>query len=115
MSYNFYTLNNAPAEVKIYTIPTYPLNKNFEMRYAVSVDDAPATVLNFKTVGRSEEWKQNVLSNTAVRSVKIPALSAGTHVLHIYMVDPGVILDRMLIDLGGLKAGYGVVGETKVK
>jgi hypothetical protein len=113
VSYNFYTTSTAPAEVKIYTIPTYPLNKNFEMRYAVSVDDGPATVLNFRTVGRSEEWKQNVLSNSAVRSVKIPLLSAGKHVLHIYMIDPGVILDRILIDLGGLKPFYGLLPETR--
>jgi hypothetical protein len=112
ISYNFITNKTAPAEVKIYTIPTYPLNKNFEMRYAVSVDDGPATVLNFKTVGRSEEWKQNVLSNSAMRSVKMQMLSAGKHVLHIYLVDPGVILDRILIDLGGLKPFYGLVPET---
>jgi len=112
LSYNFITFNTAPAEVKVYTIPTYPLNKNFEMRYAVSVDDAPATILNFKTAGRSEEWKQNVLSNSAVRSVKIPSLSVGKHVLHIYMIDPGVILDRMVIDFGGLKPFYGVLPES---
>ena len=112
LSYNFLTFNSAPAEVKIYTIPTYPLNKNFEMRYAVSVDEDPATVLNFKTIGRSEEWKQNVLSNSAVRSVKLPSLPTGKHVLHVYMIDPGVIIDRMVIDLGGLKPFYGVLPES---
>ncbi len=115
LSYNFYTSNVSPAEVKVYTIPTYPINNNHGMRYAVSVDDGPATVLNFKTVGRSEEWKQNVLSNSAMRSVKIPSLNAGNHVLHIYMIDPGVILDRMLIDLGGLKPFYGVLPESPLK
>ena len=112
LSYNFLTFNSAPAEVKIYTIPTYPLNKNFEMRYAVSIDNGPATILNFKTVGRSEEWKQNVLSNSAVRSVKLPSLPTGKHVLHVYMIDPGVIIDRMVIDLGGLKPFYGVLPES---
>jgi hypothetical protein len=112
LSYNFYTFNASPAEVKFYTLPTSPLNKNFEMRYAISMDDGPATILNFKTVGRSEEWKQNVLSNSAMRSVKIPLLPAGKHVLHIYMVDPGVILDRMVIDMGGLKPFYGMLPES---
>jgi hypothetical protein len=114
VSYNFYTFNTTPAEVKIFTIPTYPLNRNFEMRYAVSVDNGPATIQNFKTVGRSEEWKQDVLSNSAVRSLKIPLLGAGKHTLQIYLIDPGVILDRMLIDLGGLKPSYGLIPETKL-
>lgn len=107
LSYNFYTLNTTPAEVKIYTLPTFPVNNNFGMRYAVSVDNEPLTILNFKTVGRSNEWKQNVLSNTTVKSVKINSLPAGKHQLKIYLVDPGVILDRILIDLGGLKPFYG--------
>jgi hypothetical protein len=113
VSYNFYTFKSSPAEVKVITIPTYPLNRNFEMRYAVSIDDGPSTVLNFKTSGRSEEWKQAVLSNSIMRSVKISSLSAGRHILHVYLLDPGVILDRMLIDLGGLRPFYGLIPETK--
>ena len=35
------------------------------MRYAVSIDDGPLTIVDFKTFGRSEEWKQNVLRNRA--------------------------------------------------
>jgi hypothetical protein len=109
VAYNFYTLSNAPAEIKIYTLPTFPMNSDYGMRYAVSIDNGPLTILNFKTAGRSNEWKQNVLSNTASRSVKINSLPAGKHQLKIYMIDPGVILDRILIDLGGLKPFYGTL------
>ncbi|QKJ32206.1 glycosyl hydrolase 115 family protein [Mucilaginibacter mali] len=115
LSYSFYTTSSSPAEVKLYTLPTLPLNNNFSMRYAVSIDDGPATMLDFKTVGRTEEWKQNVLSNSAVRSVKVPVLSTGKHTIHIYMIDPGVVLDRMVIDLGGLRPGYGVLTETRAR
>lgn len=107
LSYNFYTLNNTPAVIKVFTLPTFPVNSNFGMRYALSIDNGPLTLLNFKTVGRSNEWKQNVLSNTAVRSIKLTSLSAGKHQLKVYMIDPGVILDRIIIDLGGLKPFYG--------
>jgi hypothetical protein len=30
------------------------------------------------------------------------------------MMDPGVILDRMIIDLGGLEKSYGVIPETRI-
>jgi len=113
LTYDFYSSGSSAAEVKIYTIPTSPLNKNSEMRYAASVDDGPATVLNFRTIGRSEEWKQNVLSNAALRSIKVPELKAGKHQLKIYLIDPGVILDRIVFDLGGLKPFYGLIPETK--
>jgi hypothetical protein len=113
LTYDFFSRSSAPAEFKFFTIPTFPLNKNTEMRYAVRIDDGPATLLNFRTIGRSEEWKQNVLSNTAVRSVKLPELKAGKHQVRIYMIDPGVIVDRILIDLGGLQPHYGLIPETR--
>lgn len=113
VSYDFYTLSQTPASFNFYTLPTHPLNKNFEMRYAIGIDDGPLTIVNFKTTGRSEEWKQNVLSNAAVRSVKMPSLNPGKHVLKIYMIDPGVILDRIVIDLGGLKPFYGIIPENR--
>jgi len=107
LTYNFFTFNNTPAELSVYTLPTFPVNSNFGMRYAISVDNGPLTIVNFKTAGRSNEWKQNVLSNTTSRSVKINSLPAGKHQLKIYMVDPGVILDWVFIDLGGLQPFYG--------
>jgi hypothetical protein len=113
LTYDFFSRSSAAAEFKFFTIPTFPLNKNTEMRYAVSIDDGPATVINFRTIGRSEEWKQNVLSNAAVRSVKLPELKAGKHQVRIYLIDPGVILDRILVDLGGLQPYYGLIPETR--
>ena len=83
------------------------------MRYAVSVDDGPLKIIDFRTFGRSEEWKQNVLSNRAERKIQLPFLNKGMHTLKIFAVDPGVILDEIRIDLGGLKKAYGVLPETK--
>jgi hypothetical protein len=112
--YDFSTSHTSPAGCMIYTLPTSPLNKHFGMRYAVSVDDGEWTVLDAKTSGRSEEWKQNVLSNSAVREVRWASLPAGRHRLKIYGIDPGLILDRILIDLGGLRPFYGLLPETKI-
>jgi hypothetical protein len=70
------------------------------------------TVVDFKTVGRSEEWKRNVLSNRAERTIKLPFLDKGAHTLRIYCIDPGVMLDEIHIDLGGLKKAYSSLPET---
>ena len=39
---------------------------------------------------------------------------AGKHKLRIWMVDPGVMIDRVLIDLGGWKDSYAFPAETKM-
>ena len=112
VEYDFQTITAAAPEVTVFTLPTHPLNNQFSMRYGVAVDDGPVTVVDFKTVGRSEEWKQNVLRNRAERTVQLSHLEKGGHKLRIYWIDPGVTLDEIRIDLGGLKKAYSSLPET---
>lgn len=97
VEYEFYNSTAANPELTVYTLPTHSLNNNYRMRYAVSVDNGPLKMVDFKTQGRSEEWKQNVLRNSAIRKIKIGHLDQGKHNLRIYMIDPGVILDHIVI------------------
>lgn len=113
VEYDFYAFSSASPVVTVYTLPTQPLNNNFGMRYALSMDGGPLEMIDFRTIGRSEEWKQNVLRNSAVQKVKMSFVKSGKHRLRIYSVDPGVILGRILIDMGGLKKAYGAIPETK--
>jgi hypothetical protein len=113
VEYDFYTFSTANAALTVYSVPTHPLNNRCSMRYAVSVDDGPLQVVDFRTFGRSDEWKQNVLRNRAEKKIKLSLVEKGKHCLRIYAVDPGVILDGILIDLGGLHNACAVIPETK--
>lgn len=113
VEYDFYTFTAASPSVHVFALPTHPLNDNYRVRYAASVDNGPLQVVDMKTFGRSEEWKQNVLRNRAEQKIIFPFLSAGKHTLKIHCVDPGVMLDEIQIDMGGLKKGYSSVLETK--
>jgi hypothetical protein len=113
VEYDFFTLTSTTPVVTVYALPTHPLNNNFSLRYAVSIDQGPLKIVDLKTVGRSEEWKQNVLRNRAERIIQMPFLKAGKHTLKIYAVDPGVILDEIRIDTGGLKKANSTVPETR--
>jgi Glycosyl hydrolase family 115/Gylcosyl hydrolase family 115 C-terminal domain len=112
LAYDFYIYHEDSAQAIIYTLPTHPLNDSYSMRYAITIDDGPLQLMDFRTFGRSEEWKQNVLSNTAIKKSSTFYLKKGKHTIKLFAIDPGVILDRLLIDLGGIKNGYGAVPET---
>jgi len=116
LSYDFYTYNGSnQGQVIINALPNHPLTDLYSLRIGVSVDDGPIQLLDFKTEGRSEEWKQNVLSNKASKSMKMGELTSGKHTLKIHMIDPGVLLDFIYIDLGGLDEGVSVLDETIIK
>ncbi|HWI91427.1 MAG TPA: glycosyl hydrolase 115 family protein [Flavisolibacter sp.] len=115
VGYDFYTFSQATPSVVVFILPTQPVNNNFSVHYAISLDDGPLKIIDTRTFGRSEEWKQNVLRNRAERKTEMPTLNAGRHTLKIYAIDPGVILDEIRIDLGGLKKAYSAISETKMK
>jgi hypothetical protein len=112
LEYNFYTYTAAAPVATVFTLPAHPIDNHYSDRYAVSVDDGPLTLVDFKTEGRSEEWKRNVLSNRAARDIPLPFLKKGIHKLEIYCIDAGVMLDEIRIDLGGLKKACSTLPET---
>ncbi|TKG92905.1 hypothetical protein EYV94_18205 [Puteibacter caeruleilacunae] len=113
IEYDFYSFNFGKAKVHLQAVPTHPFNHTGGVRCAVAIDDNDPVIVNFKTYGRSEEWKQNVLRNAARKSVDQVINKAGKHTLKIWMIDPGVMLDQVLIDLGGWKDSYAFPKESK--
>ena len=114
VEYDFYTFSSATPFVTVFALPAHPINDHYSCRYAVSIDDGPMKMVDIKTFGRSEEWKQNVLRNRAERKIEMPFLEAGKHTLKLYAVDPGVILDEIRINTGGLIKAYSPISETRM-
>jgi len=103
----FATSTEVGGTLKVIALPTHPLTPKTGLRVVVQLDDAAPQTLDFGTIGRSDEWRDDVLTNTAVRAVDLPMLAAGRHTLKIYALDPGVVLDRVEVDLDGAPAHYG--------
>ena len=77
------------------------------LRIGVRVDGGAEQVLDFMTVGRSEEWKNNVLSNSSKRTLTLAAREAGAHKLEVRAIDPGFVLDRIDVREAGAPEYYG--------
>jgi hypothetical protein len=107
LNYNFDVEQTTDAELKFVALPVQPLTSDNGLRLAVQLDDEPVQTLDFRTFGRSEEWKQNVLTNSSVRLIQLHQLARGAHRLRIYALDPGFILDRIDVRLNGAPDYYG--------
>jgi len=49
------------------------------------------------------EWAQGVLDNSRIVTARLKVPTAGDHTLQLYGIDAGVVLDKIVIDLGGLQ------------
>lgn len=82
--------------VEVRMIPTHPLSGT-QLRFQVSLDKQTTHVIDYATQGRSEEWKENVLSNHAIRRMVLPIGKKKKHQLTFLPLDEGEILDQIYI------------------
>ncbi len=84
--------------IQVRLLPTWPQATGQPGRITVAVDDGAPTVLALPAYQNEKDpvWQEDVLRNTAIVKTST-VLSAGSHVLRIGALDPGVVLDSMLL------------------
>lgn len=118
LSYRFHiSTADRPATVRVRLLPTHPIVSGKGLRLALALDEGAPLPLAV-TSGfdpKSEGWKQRVLANATEATVVLPApLSPGWHTLHLVAVDAGVVVDKIVLDLGGLRPSYDGPAETRL-
>jgi hypothetical protein len=114
MSYPVYLFTTGKINITCYLVPDVSHHNRQGLRYAIAFDNQPPQII---TVGAdlqtpSRQWSLNVL-NASTTGASTHEITAGAHTLKIYMVDAGVVLDKIVIDTGGLKPSYLGPPETR--
>jgi hypothetical protein len=98
------------ATLQVHLLPTFAVDSDHHLRYAVSLDNQPPVELDET---KDKDWAENVLRNDAIARVPLGNLSAGPHTLHFLYRDPGVILQHLVITYPNTPLAYPVPPETK--
>jgi hypothetical protein len=113
LEYQIHLNNSSDSELILYAVPTLPITNAHGVRVGVQWNDEPIQIVDFATIGRSEEWKQNVLSNKASKKIALKSTIKGKNTLKIYMIDEGVALDYFYINLDkNNPVPYSILPET---
>lgn len=118
IEYDFYTFKGGLIDVYTYMAPTFPLDKDTELhgaRYGVMVDNSPVFLPEAWAEYYSTPWIQSILKNCRVNKTSHYINGPGKHTLKIYCAHPGVMLQKVVIDTGGLKRSSNGPEPTKVK
>ncbi|MFF3311502.1 glycosyl hydrolase 115 family protein [Streptomyces sp. NPDC002952] len=103
-----------PGEVTVWAhlSPRNPALARPGLRYAVSFDDAvPKTVDVIAATGPDDgtlnrRWERHTSDNVNRTSTTHTITRAGAHKLVFWMVDPTVVVQRLIVDTGGLPPTY---------
>lgn len=100
-------------DVNVMLSTTLNFNANKGLRYAISVDGGEEQIVNTNGAYRGELGKwQAVRINETITQHSIQ--NAGLHRLRIRMLEPGIVLQKILIDTGGLKPSFLGAPESKL-
>jgi hypothetical protein len=90
---------NAAGEYNVaaYLAPSLNFSNNKELRYAVSIDNEAPQVVNINADTREVTWNKRVADNINIQTTKHPLLAAGAHTLKFWMVDPGIVLEKLVV------------------
>lgn len=102
------------ASLILNALPTHPITNKHSVRLGVQWNNGPIKIVDFRTYGRSDQWKQNVLKNTATEEIPISIKNKGKNSLKLYMIDQGVAVDYMYLNLDEQKIPYSLLPETKL-
>lgn len=89
----------------ILTAPTLNFNSNRGLRYAVSIDGGEEQVVNINGHYKGElgKWQAESIIET---SSKFKISTTGRHTIRFRVLDAGIVLQKIMLDMGGLKPSY---------
>jgi hypothetical protein len=124
LEYDFYTFHHGSVDVYTYALPTFPLyvdtgfagheSSNVETKYGVCIDDGAVLMPTTSSFEYAKDWYENVLRNCAVKKTTLHINKPGRHTFKIICGDSGVVLQKIVIDFGGMKRSYQGPPSTRV-
>ena len=113
--YDFYTFNAGNVTVYAYALPLFPVDSKHDTRYGIMIDDGMVQWMTTNAKEYSSQWRLNVFRNSAVSVINMNIDKPGKHTLKLICSDPGTIIQKVVLDFGGMKRSYLGPDVTNVK
>jgi hypothetical protein len=111
LDYDIVAQKDADATLSLYLAPTLDTQgpdpeKPAGLRVGVGIDDRPVQILSYDLKPDTPDWNQAVKDNIVILKAVFQSLKPGPHTVKIFRIDGNVVLERLVVDTGGLKPSY---------
>jgi hypothetical protein len=111
LEYRMYLFTSGEAEVTSIFSPTLNFIPGRSLKYAISFDEEPAQIMtlvpaDYNAQNRNTDWEKSVSDNARISLSKHIIKDQGYHTLKIWMIDPGVVIQKIIVNTGGVKPSY---------
>jgi hypothetical protein len=119
VEYDFSAPDTGNMKLSFYFSPTLNFHNTEEgLEFAISVDNETPQIISLNKEDKnsiSGIWNQWVANNIIIKTSTHKISKRGRHTVKYWMISPGVILQKLVIDFGGLKPSYLGPPETGAK
>ncbi len=113
LTYDIYLEKAGEFVLNTFISPTIDFSNGEGLKFAVSVNDEPVTIVNISSDYNTETaWRQSVADNIKIFKTPLKFDKPGKHTVKYWRVSPGVVLQKLVLDLGGLRQSFLGPGET---
>jgi hypothetical protein len=106
LEYTLWLTDTGTVKVNAYLSPILEFNRK-PIHYAVAVDDEKPQIIDCSTGNEGRgTWDKMVADNIRIATSTHRITRRGAHLLKFYFVDPGPVLQKLVVDAGGLKPSY---------
>jgi hypothetical protein len=111
LEYQMYLFDTNTAEVTAITSPSLNFVPGRGLRFAVSFDDGKPEIVTlvpekYTAQNGNRDWETSVKDNARYARADFTLANPGYHTLKIWMIDPGVVIQKLIVNLGGLQPSY---------
>ena len=97
LEYRMYLFDSGRASVQAILAPTLNFVPGRGLRYAVSFDDQPPVIVDALADDSKQAWATAVSDGVRKVTTLLRVASPGYHTLKFRMIDPGVVLERLVV------------------
>lgn len=107
LTYDIYLDQAGTYTLNSFISPTIDFTNTDGLKFAISIDNNPATIVNISKDYQTEAaWGRSVANSIKIFKTSLKFDKPGKHTLKYWMVNPGVVLQKLVLDLGGLKPSF---------
>ncbi len=111
LEYQIYSFSKGEVEVEASLAPSLNIAPDRGLSLGVSFDGEAPQLLTVVPKGYfvdngNLDWEESVKNNARLVRSKHVFTEAGYHTLKIWMIDPGIVLQKLVVNTGGLKPSY---------
>lgn len=115
LEYPVYLFSKDTVQLHLITSPVLNFMPGRDIRVAVSIDnEKPQYLINVPasfSVQTSRSWGEGVLNQSRRLTTNVLIPASGAHTLKVWMIDPGVVLQKIVLQKGLYKQSY--LGPTE--